>query len=80
MLEADLKRNQKTQSATQRYVKKIIESMEKLLKDGGEEKANKLLTIEQLADLKEIDKVIVRALQESKLDNKSFRAKILQLL
>ena len=79
MSEAELKRNQKTPSVTRRYVRKIIESTEKLLKDGGEEEANKLLTnkeilIEQLADLKEIDKIIVSALQESKLDSKDFAA------
>ena len=80
MSEAELKRNQKTRSVTRRYVRKIIESTEKVLRDGDEEQANKLLTnkeilIEQLADLKEIDKAIVCCLQESKLDDEIFESK-----
>ena len=80
MSEAELKRNQKTRSVTRRYVKKIIENTEKVLRDGDEEEANKLLTnkeilIEQLADFKEIDIAIVCCLQESKLDDEIFESK-----
>ena len=45
MAEAELKRNIKARSVTRRYVKKIIDKTDEVLKeDGDQEQANKLLT------------------------------------
>ena len=61
MAKAELKKKVKARSVTRRYAKKIINNTEKLLKENGEEEADRLLTskeilLEQPAELKEVDK------------------------
>ena len=81
MAEAELKRHVKARSVTKRYAKKVMENTDKILKENGDsEEANKLLTnkeilIEQLAELKELDKSVFKLIDESKLDDEIFESK-----